>query len=413
MIRKTLVLAALLLCTLGFAKSPIHYVVATPGEDASSQISVNWHSFEPGSYLEIKNASAKDFARALKVIPQQKLWSLDPQFVSDSLFTRERYVCSVRLEGLMRNHKYEYRVVCGDWCSPVYSFQTASGRSKWTFAAFTDFQPAGNDRTHAMIEKVISYSGREIPLVVCSGDMVDYSAVEKDWEWVLDNALMGQFVFASSPGDHEYWGTKMPNGHISQLPMPEAYNSMFTFPANGLDERKNSSFWFRYNNILFVALDMGDSNTSKCEMFDRETEWFTKTIQALKGTYTYLVVLEHKGIFGSYESDSVVAKNLRPLWAPVFREAGVDLVLCGHDHMFHRSVPIAGTTYLGMGTSGKKRRVPDTGLYNDGLQAKVINLPETDQCMGALVEVDSKCLKVTVIDLSGSVVDSFRVERRR
>lgn len=408
-------LIPLMLCAFmipATAQSPIHYVVATPGEDASSSVAVNWHCFKEGSFLELKDASARDFRKSRRFFPSQKLWSLDPQYVTDSLFTRERYVCSVVMDGLMRNHKYEYRVVCGEQTSPVQSFRTASGKNTWSFAAFTDFQPVDNDRTGAMIDKVLAFAGKEVPLAVCSGDMVDYSAREGNWKWLFDNAPMGKFLFASSPGDHEYWGAVKPDGHISQLPVPEPYNTMFTFPDNGLDERKNSSFWFRYNNVLFVALDMGDSNTSKCEMFQKEVEWFKNTIFPLKGTYTYLIVLEHKGIFGSYASDSGVSKNLRPLWAPVFREAGVDLVLCGHDHMFHRSVPIAGTTYLGMGTSGKKRRVPDDGLYNDGLQAKVINLPETDQCMGALIDVSPQCLDVTVIDLSGTVVDSFRVPVR-
>lgn len=400
------------------AQSPIHFVVTSPGEDASSQIGINWHCFAPGSYLELKDASAKDFSRARRIEPESVLWSVDMEYplkanpaVEDSLFLNPRYVCSVNLDGLMRNHKYEYRVVCGESVSPVSRFKTASRSGKWTFAAFTDFQSAFNPNTHPIIDKVLSLAGAPVPLVVCSGDMIDTSTQESQWRWLLDHPQFADFIYASSPGDHEYWASGG-DRHIPQLPKPLVYNRLFNNPKNGLPERLNSCFYFRYDNVLFVSIDCEDSNKASSAMIDREVEWFRNTIMPLKGTYDYLVVLEHKSIFGSYKSDHVVAGQFRPKWAPVLREAGVDLVLSGHDHMFHRSVSIGGTYYLGMGTSGRKTRTPDEMLYTDGIQALVLDLKSSGQVMGATIDVDRDKMTVTVYDLSGATVDRFDVPKK-
>lgn len=420
MVKKFLgIIALLLACSVAFCQNlAVHFLVADPGQDASSEVGINWHCNRPGSILEVREASDQSFENAQRYCPAEEVWSLSQEFVTraepdsvESLFCDSRYVCSVNLSGLKAGCSYQYRVVLGNECSEVRNFTTASGAKEWKFVAFTDFQPAHNDKTHAIIEKVRSLAGADVPLAVCSGDMIDYSSAEQSWRWLLDNEIFGRFLFASSPGDHEYWA-KGTEKHIPQLPKPLVYNRIFNNPRNGFEERLNSSFFFHYNNVLFVALDMADSNTPRTSMFEREAEWFSQVVESRKGTYDYLVVMEHKGIFGSYTNDSGVAKYMRPLWAPVFRKAGVDLVLCGHDHMFSRSVSIGGTYYLDMGTSGKKVRTPDEGLYNDGLHELVLDLKASGQCMGAVIDVGPQGMQVWVYELDGTLIDSFTIAHK-
>ena len=417
--KAVLIIVAILFCCVQAVcqNVAVHYLVADPGEDAGTEVGINWHCNRTGSYLELREASASS-EKVQRYCPLEKVWNLPMEFVTtaqnesdEKFFTDSRYVCSVNLRNLKKGCTYEYRVVLGDYRSRVQTFTTASGSKEWTFAAFTDFQPAHNEKTHPMIEKIVSIAGGDVPLVVCSGDMTDYSTRERGWGWLLDNEIFSRFIYASSPGDHEYWAQGS-MGRIPQLPKPLVYNRIFNNPKNGLPERLNSSYFFHYNNILFVALDMADSNTPRTSMFDREAEWFGQVVESQAGTYDYLVVMEHKGIFGSYTNDSGVAKYMRPLWAPVFRKAGVDLVLCGHDHMFSRSVCIGGTYYLDMGTSGKKVRTPDEGLYNDGLHEKVLDLKASGQCMGAVINVGRQSMEVKVYELDGSLIDSFCITKK-
>lgn len=401
----------------------IHFIVTNPGEDASRQINVNWHCSEQGSCMLLMKDS-----ETIAVKAEEKLWSYPK---GDSLFQQQRYVCSVSLDNLEPGTDYSYRIVAGKDTSDVRSFTTASGTRTWNFLAFADFQHAFNEQAHKIIAKGLEFSaapdgktaGKSAPLVICSGDMIDTGANEESWRWILGTPLFGRFIYAAAPGDHEFWGVK-PAGekHIPQMETPATYNAIFNNPKNGVEVYRNSNYYFYYNKMLFVALTLGDSNTFLCGNFILEAEWFRKTILPLKGTYDYLVVFGHKSVFGSYKEDRGVRKYLSPIWYPVFTEAGVDLVVSGHDHMYSRTYPLKydtvsstgdGTFYLDLGSSGNKYREPDEGLYSDGLHAKVLNLKAEPQTLGASVSVDRKRMEVRVFNLDGEVVDSFVVPRKR
>ncbi len=357
------------------------------------------------------------------------------------------------------------------------SFTTASGpqTKEWSFLAFADFQHPFNETTHKTIAAGLtltdndSHSSRHISgatnkeatsaysdnkpsnvpagntegpaslhsnthnnassstgnnqLLLCSGDITGTAANESEWRWALDNPVMSDLIFAGAPGDHEYWGIK-PEGekHIPQMPSNLTYNAILTNPQNGCPEYRNSNYYFYYNNVLFVSLNCGDSNTYLCPQFIREADWFRKTILPLKGTYDYLVVFGHKSIYGSYQEDSGVRKYFTPLWYPVFDQAGVDLVVSGHDHMYSRTFALkgdarvsakgSGTWYLDLGSSGNKYRSPDEGLYKDGLHAKVFDLKTNPKTLGAKIFVSEKEMKVIVFDENGETFDSFTILKK-
>ncbi|MBQ0024238.1 MAG: metallophosphoesterase family protein [Bacteroidales bacterium] len=390
--------------------SLINFIVTCPGEDASHSINVNWHTDVKGSYMELTDSRDTAFLSADKIYPKETLWSTD---CCDSLFAIERYVCKVNMDNLKKGHSYIYRICAADTASGTYHFTTANGSRKWTFNAFTDFQTRFNPYTHNLIRLIDSIAGHSV-LSVCSGDMIDYAAHQDEWEWLFgQDDIFSRFIYASSPGDHEYWGLPYPNGHIEQLKSPLTYNAIFNFPQNGTDCCKGSNYWFIYNRVLFLSLDCGDSNTPVSENSKMERDWIIRTAKELEGRYDYLIVLQHKSLMSSYTNDSGVHKYLTPLWVPAYVEAGVDLVLSGHDHMYSRTHEIDGVWYLDMGSSGRKTRVPDEGQYTDGLHDKIINLRELDQCVGAVVSVSRKCLDIKVYNRDGELVDQFKVKAKR
>lgn len=385
-----------------------HLIVASPGEDASRQVNVNWHSSSPGSFLELTSASDTAFSKAGTYRPEETLWSFGE---GDSLFAQPRYVCKVSLDGLKRGSDYIYRIRSGEWKSDTFRFSTADGSRRWRFIAFTDFQPHANPYTHNLVRMVDSLAGGS-PLAVCSGDMIDTAVYQDQWEWLLDEPdFMGRFLFASSPGDHEYWG--LPIGrHIRQLDEPATYKALFNFPKNGPECSTGSCWWFIYNRVLFVGLDTGDSNTPVTESIASQAEWLVRTASELKRRYDYLVVMQHKSVQGSYTNDPGVNRRLKPILAKAYAEAGVDLVLSGHDHMYSRTREIDGVWYLDMGSSGSKTRIPDQGQYSDGLHEKIIDLRALSQCVGAVVDVDRKEMRISVYNRDRQLVDSFTVVRK-
>lgn len=392
--------------TLAFCLLAIfRFIVTTPGEDASTQVGVNWHSSEAGSYLELATSTKELDSKPKKYYPQEKLWHLDNL---DSLFLIDRYVCKLNLNGLRPGQRYVFRIRSNNGVSETRSFMTPSkSKAPWCFIAFADFQTAFNKYTHPLIQKLRMESGGS-SLALCSGDLTDYGSKEAEWSWLLENPSLKSILFSASPGDHEYWGVK-PEGvrHIPMMKTPEAFNMIFNNPQNGCPSCLNSSYWYIYKNVLFIHLDYGDSNTTRSQMFNEEVEWFKKTVDSLSGKYQYLVVVGHKSMYGSYTTDSGVVKYMQPLFAGAFKEKHVNLVISGHDHMYSRTRSIDGTYYLDLGSSGHKARVPDEGLYKDGLHEKVIDFRTVWNRAGAVINVSKAGLNVTVIDFNGKILDSF------
>ncbi len=404
---------------------PVYYIITTPGEDASTMISMNWHAENSGSYLEYTFADDTKFEKAIKVMPTEEYWSTEgiKNTQPDNGLEVKRYVCSVSLENLNVATKYIYRVVSGDFISNTYNFTTAGLTNTWNFVAFTDFQCRHNTISHPLIRQMLEI-GKNPNLVICSGDEVDVAGDIQDWDWFFntDETIFTNFIYASSPGDHEYWGASI-DGKYPQYDEPWTYNKLFNYPKNGCAEALNSNYYFYYNNVLFVALDMGDSNTVSSTKMNKEVTWMKETIKKLEGTYQYLVVFDHKSIYGAYDEDSRVATNIRPQWYPVFDACNVDLVLSGHDHMFSRTYRLynnkvsttytKGTYYLDMGSSGDKRRVTEEKIAKDGLHEVTYNLSGLGLSCGANIEVSPEEMVVTVYDNYKNVKDKFTIKAKR
>ena len=389
--------------------SAIRFLVVSPGEDASTEVGVSWHCETSGSTLEIALADDVDFAHAWTYAPYETPWSLAQ---GDSLFQKQRLVCRVNLCGLVPDAEYNYRVRArGEVCA-VGSFRTAPSREVASaksvkIISLIDYQPAFNDNTHPLIDRLLEIAP-DACFATCSGDFTDYGSKEAEWAWAMDSEIYSRMMFASTPGDHEYWGIKGPQDeHVPQMVEPFGFNAIFNNPSNGAPLARNSSWFFHYGNILFIGLDMSDSNTVECDKFESEARWFNEVIARERGTYDILIVQQHKSMYGSDETDSRVSKVLRPIWTEIFRSAGVDLVISGHDHKYSRTRLVDGTFYLDMGSSGRKYRKPEEALYTDGIHEKVMDFIPDKNCVGAVIEVLGPHLKVSVIDKSGSTLDSF------
>lgn len=409
------------------ATNSFHLITTNPGEDASTTIGINYHTYEAGSHIEYTLASDKDYENAIVVTPSEKLWSIKGEKNADekdTFYTVERYVCSATITNLQPCTKYKYRLVKGDLISSNYFFTTAGLTNEWSFVALADCQYGKNKVSHKLIQKMQEIANNP-PLVVCSGDMTDYGGREEEVTWFLDNPVMQDFIFASSPGDHEYWARDISGQKLFTTPV--VYNNTFNFPKNGASEALNSNFYFYYNNVLFVMIDTDDSDTVSSAKMSAQTKWFKNTIKALEGTFQYLVVLGHKSIYSAYSNDSRVFTTIRPQWFPVFDECKVDLVISGHDHMYSRTYKLyngkvttnrgderyIGTYYLDLGSSGDKTRALEQAILEDGLHVNGPDIDALKYALGAHIEVDEQTMTITVYNQYGNVIDNFQILAKR
>ena len=404
-----------------------YYITTTPGVDTSTEMNMNWHTKYSGTVLEYTTVDDTKFEKAISVTPIEKMWSTASQTNASKTdeFYKKRFVCSVNLTGLTPRTKYMYRISADGNHSDVHYFTTSGLTNTWNFMAFTDFQNPNNTLSHQIISKMYA-KGNKPALGICSGDLTGCGGYNDDWDWLMNNSVWNGFTFATSPGDHEYWAQDI--SPVVYFDTPYCFNAIFNNPKNGCSEANtiNTNYYFYYNNVLFVFLDMDDSNHSTYnDKEQKQVNWFDKTIAQLEGTYQYLVVAGHKSIYGSQTTDTAVRKYLTEPWRKVFDKYNVDVVFSGHDHMFSRTKQLyngkvstdefKGTYYLDMGSSGNKYRKPSDDLTSDGLHETVIDLlnVETKVAIGAIIDVTDTEMTVNVYNTKDEKVDSFVVKAKR
>ena len=92
----------------------------------------------------------------------------------------------------------------------------------------------------------------DINFFMIAGDIVDRGGYESQWEAFDTNmvTLNQKYLQATVPGNHELY-------HSSEGSYIDAsiYNEYYNNPKNGIQQRLNSSYYFVYNEILFVKND--------------------------------------------------------------------------------------------------------------------------------------------------------------
>ena len=130
---------------------------------------------------------------------------------------------------------------------------------------------------------------------------------------------------------------------------------------------------------------------------------------ALKtSTAPWKIVIVHKPPFdcGRYSGEPAV----RERYVPLFTEAGVDLVLSGHDHNYQRFAPLDGVSYIVTGGGGDSIY----GLSDMCLAVTPSRVAGNDSMHHFLVlEGTTKRLVGFVVGTDGSILDRFVLEQGR
>ena len=122
-----------------------------------------------------------------------------------------------------------------------------------------------------------------------------------------------------------------------------AFHNIFSFPtkgeAGGVASATEKYYSFDYGALHVVMLD---SQTSRIQKNSRMLRWLQKDLAATK--QKWLIAVFHHPPFtkGSHNSDNPAdslnrMQNVRKHILPVLEQAGVDVVLSGHSHMYERS----------------------------------------------------------------------------
>ena len=318
------------------------------------------------------------------------------------------------MEGLRPETDYLYRVGDGKNWSEWFAFHTASEQAKRFRVIYVG---DAQNEIKSMWSRTIRTAYTRAPkaaFIVHAGDLVASGYRDDLWgEW-YDS--MG-FIAASIPslpvaGNHEL---EKPKDAPKEDTLPGIWKQQFSYPPNGPDMQENESYYFDYQGVRFIALNVNmleneknfDANRPKIEML---VAWLEKVLQNNKSNWT--VLYQHQGMYSMAHGRNYV--KMREVLLPIYDKYHVDLVLQGHDHIYARSQKLAGgkavspdapgTVYM-ISVSGPKMYEKDK-LF-EPLMAKVI----LNTQMFQTIDFDPNRLTLHAYSSNGEELDGFRLEK--
>lgn len=331
------------------------------------------------------------------------------------------YRYAVRIKNLKQGEKYFYEI--GDESTFVYSdsftVPDAGGETKFLYLGDVQFENSVDEYTSwgSMVEKIYSQNP-DIDFAVIGGDMVNVPTDEKQWESFLDSCkAFSKLPLMTVSGNHE--------GVSSN----KTYKGLFSMPENGPEpvysnsgsneqpesvneELNNEFYYFDYGKCRFIMMDSSFLTEERKQklgqgmwsIMEKSVEnWLKKITSENKKTWTVAVI--HHPVYGFHDKDTV-SPNIRKLWEPVLKEGGVDMVFCGHQHMYMRTRDIDGIVYV-MGNSGNRKSEYYNGYNSPSYSRAVYGEGPNYQ----IVTVKSSKLEMVSYDEKGLVIDETIINK--
>ena len=364
------------------------YITNNFGGDASSELVVQWQN-EDGSTnqrIQITTEDDTDFTYAHNIDASYRKLDINTSSVGQY---DKNGVYKVVVTDLEPNTKYIYRVGANDAWSQTYNHLTAdTDSSEFSFTVTSDPQAASHTEFKATMRRANEYDPENRFAFMC-GDLVDdmgkrpneiKSYTEAASEFNKDR------IIACTEGNHDTY-LNVSGSNVYQFGEATMFNAFTTQPDNGFvkdDVTKGNSYYFRYNNVLFVTLNTLIAD----ESYEPQADWLIDVLNENIDA-DYIIATMHIGPFAGKDDREWKEPKVRQYFLPIFAEYKVDAVFYGHDHTYGRSNPLKftgketanelktidttpvedGTIFSMVGATGPKFYSLDHNLYQDNIFA--------------------------------------------
>lgn len=388
------------------SENAAYNVILSVTGDAATSITVTWHDKAGSASQKVVYGTSASLSGAKSAAAvKSKINSGIP--LGDSIYTAE-------ITGLAPSTTYYYCVDNGKSRTGVKTFTTSAKTGAGSASNGTSFIYMGdiqvkNDAASEFklwgdLAKNVYKTNPDIQFGILGGDIVDSGVSEKQFGYFLENAteVFSNIPMFSTNGNHE--------SNFPDSGKPELYLDMFTLPQNGPDGFKEEFYSFDYGNCHITVLNSwifsGEQKVSDADL-KRVNEWIEKDLSTSSADVS--VVIMHHPVY-ALASDNVAAK-VYDAWRQLFENNGVDLVLCGHQHVYARSYPLTagkidvenGVTYV-MGMSGQK-------FYSSADETKQERV-EYGRANCQIIRTSGKQITLTTVDADGNEIDYWTTMAR-
>jgi len=186
-------------------------------------------------------------------------------------------------------------------------------------------------------------------LMLLLGDNAYNNGTEEDYTSNFfkpyGSTILRNHIVFPAPGNHEY-----ANQAARQTDKDIAYYDIFSVPSSGecggVPSGTESYYSVDWGDVHLVSLDSYGYETGSLRLYDTlspQVVWLKKDLELNQRKWT--VVYWHHPPFtqGTYNSDVTnELVKIRQNFVRILERYGVDLVLCGHSHVYERSYLIRG-----------------------------------------------------------------------
>lgn len=265
----------------------------------------------------------------------------------------------VTLKGLKPSTRYYYTVgnladttLQGDEENYFYTFPETGSEQLIRIAGFGD---CGNNSINqrSVRDQVVNYLGdKYLNAWILMGDNAYSDGTDAEFQAKFFNLykdnLLKKYPLYPVPGNHDYHDFNSSPAHDQNK---IAYYQNFSLPTNGeaggVPSHTESYYSYDLGNVHFLALDSYGPDKKGTHIFDQlgeQAEWVKKDLQANRNKKWVVAYWHHPPYtMGSHDSDkeSLLVK-IRENFIKILEDEGVDLILCGHSHVYERTKLIRG-----------------------------------------------------------------------
>ncbi|MFH1419634.1 MAG: metallophosphoesterase [Planctomycetota bacterium] len=322
--------------------------------------------------------------------------------------------CEVSFDGLKPGGEYTYTVSHSGFlwrdvqlAGPHETAAPPPRGTPFRFIAFGDSGVGGNAQA-ALGELVVEHNP---DLFIHLGDLDQSTGLAKNYlPYFFEPyaVLLRSVPFLSVLGNHD-----------SATDAGKALLDIFVLPRNGpegIEPERN--FYFDFGDARFVGLDTNRVAGKQSGILTPEqmknvvAPWLRQILTDCDARWKF-VYFHHPFYTGSNHPPEGAA-YVKEAYVSVFEDCGVDMVFCGHNHLYERSAPILrdkivedgrGVVYITSGTGGARR-------YAMNLPPPPYNRVYNDKLLG-FVQVDLTTDKLVLkqINERGDVFDEYVIEK--
>ena len=284
------------------------------------------------------------------------------------------------------------------------------------FLYFSDTQADPDTGDYSSVGELIALAIEQMKspdLVIFGGDTVEDGRDADDWRrfWEEATPSLSDLPVAAVAGNHDNYPLLI---------------DQFDYPNKAPAARDEGYFYSL--DIGQVHLVMLDSNIMGAANL-RDIEWLRGDLASDKAEQaSWRIAVMHHPMWpvSNNPKDAARAETMREYFLPMLEEYRVDLILCGHQHIYSRSLPMSGETAAPegagiiqvMAVSGGKGYQISEGREYAAINAYLRNfLYREFAAINALlrnflyIEADNEELILTAYDGNGNSFDNLKLTR--